>query len=268
MARDAGALTIGRAPTLSRGRARMMRCQARLGAFAGAGLFLLMVSFMVAPQALASLPPESCVNFEHNVEGSETAGTGSQTGIYSNMRFAPTSDDCIRVSSIGVINGTGQVEWGWVLGWHPNNNNAYGGAGACNDQYYTDPEIFVVWVPIGGMYHCRNVQNVSVTSATFHTMSILDGDGDKDWAAWYEGSQIASASVDFSNGTVVTNGEIHNTSDNAYSHFESLEKRTTADRSTWHDFTSSYCFADGAGSFEWHRNSDTDTEVQSGSGTC
>lgn len=249
---------------------RSSRRASRLAAMSGFALVLLMSGFVVLPQAFAAQPPLSCDGWRHNVEGEQyDPNKNDQTGIFSDLRFAPGNDDCIRVSSIAVIRGNeGVVEWGWGLGWAPNYGNVYKGPGACNNQYFTDPELFVTWVPEGGANHCQNILRVSTPSADFHTMSVLDGDGDTTFGAWYEGSQKASVDVNFSSGVIVTNGELHNSSDSAYSHFEDLRYRTVNNRGSWTSFTLSECHMDNAGDWYWVANSNTDTEVQSGSGSC
>ncbi len=202
-----------------------------------------------------------CYNTITNVEGSDSAQDGNHQGIQTSMHIGSYSGDCIRVSSIGVVNGDGQVEMGYLLGYHPSNGNVYTGGGACVDSdYFSTPEIFVVWIPIGGSYHCKNLKSES--ESQFQTFSTSDANQDTRWQVSEGGSQLFVVNMNFDRGTALTNGERHNlTTDIAQAHFTSLKKQVSGNGSTWFDFTSSYKYFDNDPDFKWVFDSNTNTEV-------
>lgn len=102
----------------------------------------------------------------------------------------------MRVSSIAVLRGSGVVEWGWVLGYLPSNGNLYTGSDACDGDYFTLPYSFVVWVPIGGGYHCREL-TVSAGD-NFFPLSLKDTDLDSIWHVYKLGTEYATVNVNFS----------------------------------------------------------------------
>jgi hypothetical protein len=213
----------------------------------------------VAITPASARPPFDCVfAVKHNVEGTDAAQLGNHQGILTSMAFFDGNNDCFRVSSIGVVNGTGQVELGWVLGWHPNAGNLYTGPGACADSdYFAHPQVFDVWIPIGGGYHCRNL---GLETTGYHNVKLYDNNGDTVWSFAEGGSILDSANVNFDRGDAATNGERHNGSDTAKAHFKALQKQV-AGQTTWFDFTTSQQYFDDDPAFHWHRDSDTETEV-------
>jgi hypothetical protein len=215
-----------------------------------------------APPAYATSPPTSCPAFKHNVEGSNSAQDGNHIGIKTSLWYGHPSSDCIRVSSMGEVNGDGSVEFGWFLGWDKSAGNLYTGPGACqNNVYYGRyPELFLVWEPIGGGYHCQNI--VAIGTDQYLSTWIHDTNMNTVWDADTSvGGQVASANVNFSRGTAVTNGERHNNNDSAYSDFKSLQFQLAGNGSTWYDFNSSYKYADDDPDYHWVKDSDTHTEV-------
>jgi hypothetical protein len=182
-------------------------------------------------------------------------------GIKASVLFPDGSDDCDRVSSVGAINGDGEVEIGWTLGWLPRDGNVYTGSGACNDIYFVAPQVFEVWVPIGGDYHCRMFGSDTHGSNTFHTVSTANNAGGGDWQTNEGGMGLDHVIVNFNSGIILTNAERHNLSiDTAKAHFKSLKKKVAGD-TTWFDFCCSVKFADTDSDFHWVRDSATETEV-------
>lgn len=226
---------------------------------------------LFAPTA-AAYPAENCIQTITNVQGSNwddglVGAPPQETGIYSHMYFAYQSGDCVRVSSEGVISpsGAGQVEWGWVLGWHPKGPNVYTGPGYCNDRYYTNPEVFQVWTPIGGGYHCRDIRSVSTSpGGTDYSMSVYyEGivNGSYSFATWLAGNKYDSIAVNFHYGYALTNGERHNlTIDSATTHFLTLEDQTLT-HPAWQSFEWSYQFNDNDPGWDWYSYSEDHTVV-------
>ena len=211
--------------------------------------------------AWATAPPESCIAFLHNVEGVNTIQEGDDTGVRSSMWFAYPSDDCMRVSSIAVDNVDGQVEIGWVLGWHPSADNAYTGTGACNDSYFgIDPELFLVWIPQGGSYHCRDL--VAISPGQYLNLWVQDPESDTIWSANYTGHSPAwTPNVNFGRGIAVTNGERHSSTDSMWAGFQDLQWKV-AGNPNWNDFNSSAAIVpDGDTSYHWTKHTDTWTTV-------
>lgn len=229
-----------------------------------------LLATVLYPAAAFASPPESCVNVRFNTQGTDSAQFGNHVGIKANVWFGHWNSllnggDCDRVTSIGVINGTGVVEYGAVLGWLPSGGNVYTGADRCNDHYFKTPEVFQVWQPIGGNYHCREVGAAAANN--YYTLSVTDANQDTVWHALTGSTDHGSMNVNFSRGVVATNGERHNQSlDTAFAHFQLLKKQV-AGTSTWSNFTSSYqgcCFPPDPHfdpGFHWFFISNTETEV-------
>lgn len=216
---------------------------------------------IIAPTATAVQPPSTCVVQTTQVEGTDFSGLvgvpPEHEGIASSMFVGTANNDCIRVSSEGVLHGPdGVVEWGWVLGYHPNGGNVYAGPGYCNNRYYTTPELFIVWVPVGGGYHCKDVAAATPGTHILDTYSTST----TVWANTYDGPDRADLTVNFYYGTAVTNGERHNPSDSAAADFQNLKKRTTDDTS-WQPFEFSGCYLDDDSSYDWYFYSNTHTHV-------
>jgi hypothetical protein len=214
-------------------------------------------SILLSAPASSAQPPSTCIDFRDNVEGTDASQQGNHQGIFTTMAFFGGSNDCIRVSSIAVRNGTGEVELGWVLGYHPSNNNPYSGPGACAGQYFANPQVFEVWTPIGGGYHCRNLGQ---ESTGLHNVKLYDNNSDTVWSMAEGGSILDAVNVNFDHGLAVTNGERHNSSDTSRAHFTDLQKQISGD-TTWYPFTISVEEYDSDSSFHWHKDSQTETWV-------
>lgn len=187
-------------------------------------------------------------------------------GVKANVLFGTAGNDCIRVSSVAVNNGTdGSVEIGWFLGWDTSNHNQYTGSDACTDGvYYSTLEVFEVWTPIGGGYHCRNL--TFDTAGAFHFVNIANPDVNNSWEFTEAGHTYDTRSVNFSRGSVRTNGERHDrTDDVATSHFKALQKQVAGNGSTWFDSSSSFAVTpDTDPDYKWKLDSQTETEVVPG----
>jgi hypothetical protein len=176
------------------------------------------------------------------------------------MAFFDGNNDCDRVSSEGVINGTGYVELGWSLGFIPGQsaNNKYSGPGACDDSdYFANPQVFETWTPIGGGYHCRHLGQ---ETTGFHNVKAYDNNEDGTWSMAEGGSILDTVNVNFHDGDIFTNGERHNSSDSAKAHFKDLQKQI-AGQTTWFDFCCSQQSGDSDPAFHWHKDSETETWV-------
>jgi hypothetical protein len=210
----------------------------------------------------AAHPPKSCATGIYVVDGTTHASdTNARGGIKTDMHIGD-GEQCSRVSTIAVEHGsTGVVEWGWTLGWSYKADNVYTGPGACDDNYYgTDPIVFLVWVPDGGAYHCREVVIVSPNQTSM--FAIHDGNGDTIWTGDYkdEGG-IVTANLNFHGGGLVTNGEVHKLTDEGHAEFSNLQYEDNDGSGTYHDFPNSYNFSDSNPNFHWVRDSDKHTEV-------
>lgn len=209
-------------------------------------------------------PASSCSVFLQNVEGTDgDAPLNSQDGLKANVHAASFNDDCLRVSSLAVLNGSGVVEFGWKLGWDYAAGNLYTGPGACaNGTYRTTPQLFVVWVPIGGGYHCKTLGNFNTSTPPL--MAVHDTNGNTVWDIdlYSSTSQISSVNVNFTQGAPVTNGERHSTGDSAYAEFTNLAWQTVGLGSTWRDFENSQFYFDNNPDYHWVKDSNTHTEVQ------
>lgn len=176
------------------------------------------------------------------------------------MWFGHPDNDCARVSTIGVINNTGYVEFGWSLGWN-SGGGAYSGSDACDSSYVGDlPQLFLVWQLIGGQYHCKLLIQIGTDQSV--TLWIHDQNLDSVWGVEYAGSgQIGSANVNFDRGIAITNGERHSTTDSMHAEFRSLQVQLAGNGATWYDFNGSYQWLDNDASFHWVKHSNTYTEV-------
>lgn len=222
---------------------------------------------IILPGGAAANPAKGCVNNPVNVEGSDGGQSGNQVGIKASVWFGTWNSqnnggDCMRVSSIAVLaegGGFGVVEWGWVLGYLPKAGNVLTGPDACDGDYFNSPESFVVWVPIGGAYHCRHL--FANAGGMFFPLSLKDTNLDTTFHAYKSGTDVATMNVNFDRGNVLTNGERHNLNiDTAFSEFEGLQKQV-AGLSTWGDFCCSYKFVDDDPGFYWNKITDTHTKV-------
>ncbi len=244
-----------------------MSREERVSFIAGFGVLALLGVLVLEPVTAAASPPLSCVNTKVNVEGTNTGEPeNTHTGIKANVHFATSNGDCFRVSSIGLVNSDGTVEVGWALGWIPYNGNVYTGSGACNDHYFTDPEVFEVWEPIGGDYHCRELKSEVGGLNKFYVMSISDPEQDTIWKVTEGGANLdlVNVNVNFSEGDVRTNGERHNlTIDTSKAEFKSLYERINSLGTLWIGF----CCSDQAHpgdndpAFHWQMDAADHTEV-------
>ncbi|MGZ5372330.1 MAG: hypothetical protein ACXWDE_11130, partial [Aeromicrobium sp.] len=220
---------------------------------------------LTASQAEAA-PPQSCYagNIYH-VLGGDHGGEGNHTGVKANLHFGLFGNDCIRVTSVAVNNGGGSVEIGWFMGWDTSSFNQFTGSGACRDgDYYDTPEVFAVWQPIGGGYHCRNLTFEAEDS--WHLVNIANPDANTSWEFTEAGHTYDTRSVNFSRGNVRTNGERHSlTYDIAKAHFKSLQKSVAGNGGTWFSFSNSYAvLPDSDPGYKWKFDSQTETEVVAG----
>jgi hypothetical protein len=220
---------------------------------------LLFCELFLLPGVAQAHPTVDCINHLWNTEGKDNDHLGFHTGIKSLMAFYDGSNDCLRVSSVAVVSaGGGSVEFGWFLGWDTN-GNAYSGSGACQQAYFSSPELFEVWAPDGGAYHCKRLGQETSQN---HYVSVYDTDQNSIWAVGEGGSQLDNImNVNFFEGVGITNGERHNSSDTARAHFQDLQK-------TWvgHENWSSFCCSTTANfgtddpGFHWTQGID-DTET-------
>lgn len=198
---------------------------------------------------------------KRNVIGGDHGADTNQTGVKGSLLFGTFGDDCIRVTSLAVENGSGFVEIGWFMGWDTDNHNQFSGSGACqDDDYYTSPEVFEVWEPIGGGYHCRNLTFESEDS--WHYVNIANPDVNTSWEFTEAGTTFDTRSVNFTRGSAITNGERHNGNfDIAKAHFKALQKEIAGNGNPWFDFSSSYGKRDNDNDYHWHLDTETETEV-------
>lgn len=254
-------------------RARYAAVPRPWGVTTGFTLAVWLITSLIFAAPTEAHPAFGCIVTIRNVEGSTLpfliGDDPDQTGIYSLMHFGYQSGDCIRVSSEGIVRGaTGVVEFGWVLGWHPNDGNLYTGPGYCNDRYYTDPELFIVWQPQGGGYHCRDLQSVPTdANGADYGGSVYWSGSNYDFDSYFRGNYQTAVSVNFKYGSAVTNGERHNLNiDSAYSHFQNLQKRILSNPGAWRDFTFSFCYVDNDPDFDWYGISANETKVYAHTG--
>jgi hypothetical protein len=136
---------------------------------------------------------------------------------------------------------------------------------ACQDgPYYSTPEVFVVWWPNNGSYHCKNL--LSDNGGVYHYLRIHDADQDTVFKYYEAGTLLGSVNVNFSRGEDFTNGERHNAQDDtAVSHFKALQK-TIAGTTTLYDFSNSVEIVvppeNNDPDFHWSKVSDRETLVE------
>lgn len=200
-------------------------------------------------------PPESCISPKKNVEATQHTQGGNHQGVKADTWFASANNDCDRVTSLAVFNGSGLVEWGWTLGWMP---------GACGDVYVTSPTTFYTWQPIGGSFHCARVAGNG--QGTFFTLMLKDENSDTTWSVSKDGTQVGTLNVNFDRGTLLTNAERHSTGDSAFAHFKNL-KFQVAGSSTFNDFSALQLYCDTDDAYEFSKTSNTEHKVQAGSGS-
>jgi hypothetical protein len=230
------------------------------------GVFLL-ATLTAAPPAMAH-PSESCATgvYKHDIEGNDPDQDGYQIGMRGNVHVAaPKSDgsDCMRVSSIAMADSDGSVEIGWVIGWLPSANNVYTGTDACDDQYNASPELFVVWQPIGGGYHCRQLAYIS--QSTDKQMTVADSNGNTIFNYWYDGFNYGSANVNFSDSRDLTNSERHASTDGMYADFNNLQNQLYNEG--FQSYAQSALFYSNDSDHVWVKDSADHTEVEVSS-TC
>ncbi|MFN2544362.1 MAG: hypothetical protein ABR600_07305 [Actinomycetota bacterium] len=231
-------------------------------------------------------PPFSCTGDYAkplNSVGKDTGQIGNQTGIKANTLFGVWDSagtgtaDCIRVSSVNVvdISGDSWVELGWFLGW--DTRSAYNGAFKCDDgPYYTTPQTFVTWRIPGGAYMCKLDRSAATRNSnpcpddgskqcpTFRFLRVEDSDLDTIFHYYQSGIDLGTVNQAFSRGKDWTNGERHAPYDTASAHFKALQKNVAGDGSQLYDFCCSVvATASDDPGFHWQKvgGSDTETEV-------
>lgn len=152
------------------------------------------------------------------------------------------------------------------MGYAPNGGNWYTGSDACNNQYFTDPEVFESWQPIGGHYHCRLIRSVPTSpGGTNYSMSVYwNGGTTNSWtfSPWFAGNPYPTLANNFYSGTAFTNGERHDTTyDSAATHYLYLDEKTVQNPNTWVSFGISYQLLDTDPSYQWCAYSGDYTKV-------
>lgn len=225
-----------------------------LGAAFFAALFGRMALASAAPDV-----PVTCINYRHNIEGTNNYKHQYDKAVKSRM-WQANKQYCMRVSSIAVANGNGSVEFGWVLGYQPAAGNAYKGFGACADgNYFNTPELFVVWVPKDGRYHCEDFGSLALDS--YGTFAVTNTNLNDWWGIFYGSTHERNVHVNFVRGWALTNGERHNNNDTAYGNFTHLKYQYVGGGSSWHPFNSSVKYYDDDSAYRWCKYSDTHTKV-------
>ena len=213
-------------------------------------------------------PSTSCQTVKYNTEGFDYDDDYNNDGVKSNMwlGYAGDSNDCHHVSSILIQQvGSGLVEFGWVVGFD-STSDGYNGAGACQNTYDSQPRVFLVWRPIYGTYSCRDFGEAF--PGQFDVMWIHDTNLNNVWDADFIASpSIGTASVNFSVGEPITNGERHDpTNDTAHAEFKSLSQQYASghDGATWYDFQDSrhYVTSPADPGYKWVKDSNVHTEVE------
>lgn len=136
------------------------------------------------------------------------------------MWIGSGSNDCERVSSMAIIaSGGGSVEWGWSLGylW---GTDALGNCGSTT-TYYSMPTLFADYRLNGGQEHCRKEGELTYSEVS-RTFSLKDHDANTVWELGFARASIDTVDLNFTGGTLVTNGERHAASDSALSGFDQL----------------------------------------------
>jgi hypothetical protein len=241
------------------------------GLLLGCSVTVLSLIWLADPAS--AQPPTSCNDLwgKTNVEGTNATQLGNHEGLKSLMWIGTGANDCSRVSSLTVVTPEdGIVEWGWALGylWGPAD------AGPCpSTTYHTTPVKFLFYqLSAGGAGHCT-LWGAADNGAS-RTFSVADANGDTVWQFNYMGSGIGTIDLDFARGTLRTNSERHDDSDNAFADFDSL-KFQVAGQSTWYDFATLKQYADtdpmpgfGAQNFNCLKGSNTHETVEVSARTC
>jgi len=224
----------------------------------GALTFLLLVAPWGSPDAGAH-PGSNCIDTDEHVQATNETQVGNHQGVKSLVLFGIGDNDCVRVSSLNVVNSNGWVEWGWNLGW------TFGGVCGEDDQYWVNPERFVTWKPINGSFHCRLED--WVTNGHW-TLTLRDQNSDTEWGYTFEGTQLDTMNVNFDRGKILTNSERSSSSDRGRAHFENL-KFQIAGTTTWYDFVALDQVADDMlDNWNCIRVSDTNQKVEQDTRTC
>jgi hypothetical protein len=221
---------------------------------AGAVLGFLMVFPLIAHAA----PPKSCRTVEKKIQSKEGVHSGLHIGVKSNLNFGSPNNDCVRVSTIGIIsvNQTGFVEWGWVLG--------YDGA-PCGDNYHSTPTLFVSWQNSGGAVNCTvHFGNAS----QYFTVEASDLNQDNVWKFFKAGTQIDSKNMVFHRGDNFLLTERNNNSDSGFGDFQALKKALTSGGGSFTNFTSPGLQADLDDGYKFCKVSDTHVKHIANAASC
>lgn len=220
-----------------------------LGVLVGAGV--------IWPLNAGAQPSRECRNFDKQIRSGEGVHHDLHTGVRSDVTFASASDDCVRVSTIGVINAneTGYVEWGWVLG--------YSGI-PCGDNYYSSPTLFLAWKNPGGGDRCT--VHFGNASGSF-VLQASDLNQNTYWDFFKSGTNIDQANMDFHRGTNFLLTERTNANDPGYGNFDSLRKSLTSG-SSFQVFTSPGVQADLDDGYKFCKVSDTHVKHIANASSC
>jgi hypothetical protein len=212
------------------------------------GLWLIVLT---ASPAMASQPPSSCDNTLLYVAGHQHANEGNHKGILANVQFYTTPlNACARVSSVlAHVTNHRLVEVGWNLGYD------------CQGFYHATPVIFIYWETqtLGPNCHTEG------ENSGFHELKVQDQNADTVWTAYVDGASISTQmDVNFIQGTMLTNGERHNSSDVSASRFWNL-KAFTVGSCCYAPFDDLKLWCDTYSSFKFNKVSNTENTVVSGS---
>jgi hypothetical protein len=242
-------------------------------------LLTLATSVILASQIIISAvadahPAINCDSqnayYKSTVEATQDTQRGNHQGVKSaSMWVGASSNDCSRISSLGVTtaSGGGLVEWGWNLGWLW--DTAIGGS--CDaSSYQSTPTRFIVWRPRGGASHCHT--EGSLAESVYRGFTIKDSDSDTVWSYDFEGDQYGTVNVDFDRGLLFTMGERHDTTDSAQANFDVLSFQV-AGSTTWYAFSDIVQRADsdpsqGSTNFNCIKAASNNMKVKSDPRTC
>jgi hypothetical protein len=135
-------------------------------------------------------------------------------------RVIATSDvHCQHISSIHVWNGTGGIEFGYVIGY----SNCPGYTGT----YYHDPKPFYFAFNSSGFFvGCRVWTGRSLEQASLQTFRVSDTNGNYHWGSWLDGEELQPDGVmlDFNQGKNGLGMERGNPGDDGFSRFEKVSE--------------------------------------------
>jgi hypothetical protein len=214
--------------------------------------FWLSVVLLVAAssQPAEAIPGPNCENANYNVEGTQGTQQGNHIGVRAQTWFANYSNDCNRISSMGVITSVGGfVEWGWVLGYS-----------SCNSTYYNNPRTFTWWQPNGGTPQCHVWGGAS--EGVWLVLEVRDSDQDTVWGAYREGSKIDDMNVNFDRGSNYVQGERDCTCDSAFAHYKNLKWLLAGQGSNWYDWSDPTLLYDNDPDFYFNEISNTEVSIK------